>query len=215
MYLGTQAKRDIATLHNHARPKAFDVASFSHTTVVPLSTSKHLSNPRKNSWRLPSSFNNGAGMFISEVSDDVGGHQRDLPQLHRARADASMVDFSGGINSSSNANALSSALAEFQASLSDERKARLMALRSMPGAAEVLAFTAELDRANAARKRRGVASRFCTLLESIQQYATVMDTYSQVKADTTSLVWGTVKLSIHVRCPSIPIHCAAPIYAAS
>ncbi len=76
---------------------------------------------------------------------------------------------------------------------------RLRALRSVPRATDVLAFTADLDRANAVRKRRGVASRFCTLLQSIQQYAAVMDTYSQVKADTTSLIWGSLKLCIHVR----------------
>jgi hypothetical protein len=106
------------------------------------------------------------------------------------------------------------ALAEFQASLSDERKARLMALRSVPGATEVLAFTAELNSANAAHWRCGVASRFCRLLESIQQYAAVMDTYSQVKADRTSLVWSSLKLCIHVRCPSVLLQSAISLYAA-
>jgi hypothetical protein len=93
---------------------------------------------------------------------------------------------------------LATALAEFQTGPSDERKARLLALRSKPRAIDVLTFIAELDCANAARKRRGVASRFCSLLESVQQYAAVMDTYSQLHADITSLVWGSVKLCIHV-----------------
>jgi hypothetical protein len=101
----------------------------------------------------------------------------------------------------SSSKALSSAVYEFQASLNDERKAQLLALSSVPREIDVLTFTAELDRANAARKRRGVASRFCTILESIQQYSAVMDTYSQVKADTTSLVWGSVKLCIQVWPP--------------
>ncbi len=93
---------------------------------------------------------------------------------------------------------MSLALTEFQASLTNERKAHLLANCSVPCALDVLTFTAELDHANAVRKRRGVASRFCTILESIQQYSAVMDTYSQVKADTTSLIWGSLKLCIHV-----------------
>ncbi len=73
-------------------------------------------------------------------------------------------------------------------------------LMGVPDANTVLAFTAQLDRANAARRRRDVASRFCQVLLSVQQYSAVMDTFSQVKADTTSLIWGSLKLTIHVRC---------------
>jgi hypothetical protein len=79
-------------------------------------------------------------------------------------------------------------LNEFESSLSTERRALLLAIRSVPRPIDVLTFTAELDSVNAARKQRCVASRFCTILESIQQYMAVMDTFSQVKADTTSLI---------------------------
>ncbi len=98
--------------------------------------------------------------------------------------------------SSSTATTLSTALTEFRVSLSDERKACLLALRSVLRATKVLPFTAELDCANAARKHRGVASRFCMLLESIQPFAAVMDAYSQAKVNLTSLISGSLKLRI-------------------
>jgi hypothetical protein len=59
------------------------------------------------------------------------------------------------------------ALWEFEAGLSNKRKTCLRTLRRVLRATDVLAFTAELDRANAVRKRRSVTSCFCTLLESI------------------------------------------------
>jgi hypothetical protein len=93
---------------------------------------------------------------------------------------------------------VSTALSEFQASLTSERRGHLLANCNVPTPLDVLTFTADLDRDNAARKRRGVASRFCTILESIQQYSVIMDSYSQVEADTTSLIWGSLKLCIHV-----------------
>jgi hypothetical protein len=93
---------------------------------------------------------------------------------------------------------LAAALQEFQDSLSPDKRAELLFRKSAPDTNAVLAFTAELDRANAARKRRGVASRFCNVLLSVQQYTAIMDTFAQVHADVTSLVWGSLKLTIHV-----------------
>jgi hypothetical protein len=95
-------------------------------------------------------------------------------------------------------DSLAVALQEFQDGLAPDKKSDLLASKSVPDANAVLAFTAQLDSANAERGRRGVASCFCKFLPSVQQYSAVMDTYSQVKADTTSLIWGSLKLTIHV-----------------
>jgi hypothetical protein len=64
---------------------------------------------------------------------------------------------------------LSAALQEFQDGLTPDKKKTLLALKGVPDANLVLAYTAQLDRANAARRRRGVASRFCRVLLSVQQ----------------------------------------------
>ncbi|KAI9789088.1 MAG: hypothetical protein M1816_006338 [Peltula sp. TS41687] len=96
----------------------------------------------------------------------------------------------------SSSDSLKTALNDFRDGLTDQEKTQLRALTSCPDVNAVLSFTAEVDRKNAERRSRGVASRLCGVLESVQQYTTIMDTYSQSHADIAALVWGSIKLTI-------------------
>lgn len=93
---------------------------------------------------------------------------------------------------------LTAALEDFQAGLTLQQRAHLRALKSKPDLNAVLVFTTQLDEERAKGNSRGVASRLMDVLQSIQQYSAIMDTFSQVKADITSLVWGSVKLTLLV-----------------
>ena len=91
------------------------------------------------------------------------------------------------------------ALRDLQSALTAQQRADLAALRSVPNANAVVAFTAALDQKHAkARKSRCVANRLCTILQSVQQYSTILDTFSQSHADTAALVWGSVKFTLLV-----------------
>ena len=96
---------------------------------------------------------------------------------------------------------LVSALREFQATLTPQQKADLIALKGTPDATAVITFTAEVDKKNAERRSRCVASRVYDVLQSVQQFSLVVDTFAQSHADIAALVWGSVKLTILV-CPS-------------
>ncbi len=105
---------------------------------------------------------------------------------------------------------LANALKAFENSLTAEQKDELHRLKQIPDATAVLQFTAELDQRNAQRRSRCVASRLIKVLQSIQQYSAIADTFSQVQANITSLVWGSLKLTLLVR-PAVSfkdIHCS-------
>ena len=90
------------------------------------------------------------------------------------------------------------ALQDFRASLSPSQRAELASLQTCPDTTAVVTFTAEIDRANAKRKSRCVASRLMTVLQSIQQFAAVVDTFIQANPSIAALVWGSIKITILV-----------------
>jgi hypothetical protein len=59
------------------------------------------------------------------------------------------------------------ALLEFEDGLTVEKRAHWQSLRSNSDAASVMAYTPQLDRDNAQRRRRSVASHFRRLLQPI------------------------------------------------
>jgi archaellum biogenesis ATPase FlaH len=95
---------------------------------------------------------------------------------------------------------LEDALAEFQDLLSDEQKAQLEALTATtpgpPSPDAVLLFTAQVDTHNARRKSRCVASRISGLLESVQQFTAIVDTFVSSRPTIAALVWGGLKVFI-------------------
>ncbi|KAJ9664651.1 hypothetical protein H2201_005165 [Coniosporium apollinis] len=73
-------------------------------------------------------------------------------------------------------HSLQEALREFQGALTPAQKQQLEAIKAVPDAAAVITFTAQLDEQNAKRRSCGVATRLYTLLQSVQQFSSVVST---------------------------------------
>ncbi|KAI9766767.1 MAG: hypothetical protein M1839_004771 [Geoglossum umbratile] len=93
---------------------------------------------------------------------------------------------------------LRSALRDFQDILSPDQKRDLLAQATVSDAAAVIILTAEIDRENAKRRSRGVATRLFSFLESVQQFSTIVDTFVSSNPSIAALVWGSVKFVILV-----------------
>jgi len=91
-------------------------------------------------------------------------------------------------------DALSNALKSFQNCLEPEQKVQLDAIKAVPDAHAVAQFTYQLDLENAKRKSRCVAARISPLLESVQQFSGIIETFVSSNPHVAALVWGIVKL---------------------
>ncbi|KAF8241688.1 hypothetical protein K440DRAFT_591719, partial [Wilcoxina mikolae CBS 423.85] len=92
---------------------------------------------------------------------------------------------------------LTLALDEFQRSLSpDQKKDFDLITSSTPTAKDVVAFTQEIDQKNSWRKSRIMANRMSAVLESVQQYCAIIDTFVQSNPGIAALVWGSIKFVI-------------------
>lgn len=83
----------------------------------------------------------------------------------------------------------------FRTALSDDQKKELDALNITPDAAVVMGFTTTLDQKNAERRSRCVATRVHTVLESVQRFSAVVDTFVLSNPKIALLIWGSVKLA--------------------
>ena len=92
-------------------------------------------------------------------------------------------------------NKLSIALDEFQRNLSSDE--RVQFTNQIPTPEEVVALTSEIERKSAGRKSRILAGRMRVMLESVQQYSTIVDTFVQANP-TAALVWGSIKIVVKV-----------------
>ena len=93
---------------------------------------------------------------------------------------------------------LQSALLEFQTHLNLQQRSRLLSLKDKPDPSAVIIFTAQLDQENAKQRSRCVASRLSTVLESVQQFSEVVETFVSSNPDTAALIWGSVKFVLLV-----------------
>ncbi|KAA6414408.1 MAG: hypothetical protein FRX48_01157 [Lasallia pustulata] len=91
---------------------------------------------------------------------------------------------------------LQAALDEFRDVLTPVEKDRLRTLSQVPDPTAVITFTPQVDQENASRRGRCVASRLFGVLESVQQFSLVVDTFVSAHAGVAALVWGSLKLSI-------------------
>ncbi|RYP87903.1 hypothetical protein DL769_000355 [Monosporascus sp. CRB-8-3] len=91
---------------------------------------------------------------------------------------------------------LQRALYEFKSILTDEQRRELHGTTAVPDADSVLIFTAQLDNKN--RKGRSVASRLHTVLLSVQNFCSVVDTFVSSRPEIAALVWGSVKLTMQI-----------------
>jgi hypothetical protein len=124
---------------------------------------------------------------FSSYSKDVANNVKSVYKFHD-KANSSSVDAS-----------LKESLKQFREVLTPEQQNQLQGPGIVPDAATVIRFTAELDAENAKRRSRCVASRLLTVLESIQQFSSIVDTFIQSNPEVAALIWGSVKLALLVR----------------
>ncbi|TIC99209.1 hypothetical protein CH35J_006445 [Colletotrichum higginsianum] len=118
-----------------------------------------------------------------------------LPSLDKISANRSI----SSSHQDGNQDGLKHELAVFQATLTDVERAKLQSLKGTSCDADsVITFTADLDRANPARKGRSIATRLFSLLQIVQQFNQVVDTYVSSHPEIAALVWGSVKLAFTI-----------------
>lgn len=101
---------------------------------------------------------------------------------------------------------LNEAVDDFQKILTEDQRTALKKIKSIPDADAVLVFTAELDCSpSQQRKGRGIATRLHSVLQSVREFSAVIDTFVSSHPEIAALVWGSVKLTIQVRCTGNPL----------
>jgi hypothetical protein len=92
----------------------------------------------------------------------------------------------------------------FRASLTPAQNAELLVnSRNTLHATTILAFTAEIDKVNANRRSRCVSSRLFGILQSVQEFSSIADTFVSAHPEILALVWGCLKFTILVFLPDI------------
>lgn len=105
------------------------------------------------------------------------------------------------------AEQLNEAVDDFQKILTEDQRTSLKNIKSIPDADAVLVFTAQLD-SSQQRRGRSIATRLHSVLQSVREFSAVIDTFVSSKPEIAALVWGSVKLTVQVRCAGDP---AAPV----
>ncbi|KAF8544009.1 hypothetical protein BDD12DRAFT_977932 [Trichophaea hybrida] len=94
-------------------------------------------------------------------------------------------------------NRLTIALNEFQTSLSPEQRKHFNEISSgTPAAEDVISLSEEIDKKNSTRRSRVWVQRTSGVLNSVQQYSAIVDTFIQANPTIAALVWGSVKFVI-------------------
>lgn len=94
------------------------------------------------------------------------------------------------------------AIKDFQNILTDEQRRKLGMIGTIRDAQSVMIFTAQLERENQSGSRPGVSSRLSTVLQCVQAFSTVVDTFVSSHPEIAALVWGSVKLTMLVSAAS-------------
>ncbi|KAH6621545.1 hypothetical protein B0J18DRAFT_229731 [Chaetomium sp. MPI-SDFR-AT-0129] len=100
------------------------------------------------------------------------------------------------------AKQLNEAVDDFQRILTEDQRTELKNIKSIPDADAVLVFTAQLDLSQR-RRGRSIATRLHSVLQSVREFSAVIDTFVSSHPEIAALVWGSVKLTIQVRCAEI------------
>ncbi|KAL1648817.1 hypothetical protein SLS58_001997 [Diplodia intermedia] len=91
---------------------------------------------------------------------------------------------------------LHSAIERFKRALDDDERRDFEYLNNQPDPATVLKFTAHLDEISAERQSRCIATRLQTVLQSVQQFSAVVETFVSSNPKVAALVWGSVKFAL-------------------
>lgn len=93
---------------------------------------------------------------------------------------------------------LQDAISNFQSTLTDAECRKLNELGAIRDAQSVMIFTAQLDAENRLNKGRGIAGRLVTVLESVQTFTGIIETFVSSHPEIAALVWGGIKLTMLV-----------------
>jgi hypothetical protein len=93
------------------------------------------------------------------------------------------------------------ALSDFGSVLTDDERKQLQQIKGVPDASAVLVFTAKLDASNSTRRGKSIGARVYLMLQSVQKFSAIVDTFVSSHPDVAALVWGSVKLTVLVRHP--------------
>ncbi|RYC79361.1 hypothetical protein BFJ63_vAg17756 [Fusarium oxysporum f. sp. narcissi] len=94
------------------------------------------------------------------------------------------------------AQELENTVARFQASLTDDDRIKLQKMKGIQyDTRSIITFTAELDGADPRRRGKSIATRLATLLQIIQQFVPVVDTFIQSNPDLAALIWGAMRVT--------------------
>jgi hypothetical protein len=102
-------------------------------------------------------------------------------------------------NDESVTKSLEVALSEFGSVLNDDERKQLQQIKEVPNASAALIFTAKLDASNTTRRGKSIGARAFSMLQSVQQFSTIVDTFISSHPDIAALLWGSVKLTVLVR----------------
>ncbi|KAF6525751.1 hypothetical protein HZS61_011546 [Fusarium oxysporum f. sp. conglutinans] len=91
---------------------------------------------------------------------------------------------------------LEDAIQDFQAILTDDQRQKLSSIGAIQDPDTAMIFTAQLDRDNQLKKGRGIACRLSSVLQSVQTFSTVVDTFVSSHPQIAALVWGSIKLAM-------------------
>lgn len=94
---------------------------------------------------------------------------------------------------------LENALKAFRDVLTDDEREMLRTEMDVPrDASQVIAFTAGLDLVDPTRRGKSIATRLHSILQTVQQFSRVVDTYVSSHPELAALVWGSVRLAFTV-----------------
>ncbi|KAI7771382.1 hypothetical protein LZL87_014249 [Fusarium oxysporum] len=91
---------------------------------------------------------------------------------------------------------LEHAIEDFQTILTDDQRRKLSSIGSIKDPDTVRIFTAQLDRENQLNKGRGIAGRLSSVLQSVQTFSAIIETFVSSNPNIAALVWGSVKLAM-------------------
>jgi len=91
---------------------------------------------------------------------------------------------------------LEDAVENFQSILINDQRQNLEGIGAVRDTYTVITFTAQLDYDCRPRKGRSIASRLYSVLQSVQAFATIVDTFVSSHPEIAALVWESIKLTM-------------------
>lgn len=101
-------------------------------------------------------------------------------------------------------DALDEAIRDFRSILSNDDLATLQDVKEVPPEQAVMQFTARLDATRRSKKGRSIASRMYTVLQTVRDFSTIVDTFISSRLEIAALVWGSVKITMLVSSEVYP-----------